>query len=220
MRKILAMATALVLLFLPVAAVPQCIVPANSAVVKTASDTALAADTGKTWVMNCSSACTVTLPSTPQSPNWQLWVVSEGVGAVTVSPNGLNLNGSSSSITMSTNVGSSLQITTDNSNYFAARGDGSRKIASGTAAMGTSAIASATCATVVTVSATGVATTDVISGNPNGDPTGITGYGPSASGSLYIWKYPTTNNVNFKVCNNTSGSITPGALTLNWSVSR
>ena len=97
---------------------------------------------------------------------------------------------------------------------------GTQTIASGTSAMGTGAISSGTCATVVTTAATGTATTDVIEMNPNGDPTGVTGYGPSASGSLYIWKYPTTNNVNFKVCNNTSGSITPGALTLNWRVVR
>lgn len=91
-------------------------------------------------------------------------------------------------------------------------------VGSGTAAMGTGAITSGTCATVVTVSASGVATTDTIKYTPNTDPTAVTGYGPSASGSLYIWAYPTANNVNFKVCNNTAGSITPSALTLNWQV--
>lgn len=96
----------------------------------------------------------------------------------------------------------------------------SQKVASGTATMGTGAITSGTCATVVTVAATGVATTDVIQATPNTDPTAVTGYGPSASGSLYIQAYPTANNVNFKVCNNTSGAITPAALTLNWRVSR
>ena len=93
-------------------------------------------------------------------------------------------------------------------------------IASGTSAMGTGAITSGTCATVVTTTATGTATTDTITYTPNVDPTGVTGYAPSASGSLYIWAYPTTNNVNFKVCNNSSGSLTPSALTLNWRVAR
>jgi hypothetical protein len=93
-------------------------------------------------------------------------------------------------------------------------------IASGTAAMGTGAITSGTCATVVTVAATGTATTDVIVYTPNADPTAVTGYAVSASGSLYIWAYPTANNVNFKVCNNTAGSLTPSALTLNWRVTR
>ena len=93
-------------------------------------------------------------------------------------------------------------------------------VASGTAALGTSAISSATCATVVTVTATGTLTTDDIMSDFNADPTSTVGYIPSASGMLTIIKYPTANNVNFKVCNNTSASITPGAVTLNWRVVR
>ena len=93
-------------------------------------------------------------------------------------------------------------------------------VASGTAAMGTGAISSGTCASAVTVAATGVATTDIIVYTPNTDPTAVTGYGPSSSGSLYIWAYPTAGDVNFKVCNNTGSSITPSALTLNWRVAR
>jgi hypothetical protein len=93
-------------------------------------------------------------------------------------------------------------------------------VASGTAALGTSAISSGTCATVVTVAATGVATTDVVRAGFNGDPTAITGYTPSTSGTLTIIAYPTAGNVNFKVCNMTSSSITPGAVTLNWRVAR
>ncbi len=93
-------------------------------------------------------------------------------------------------------------------------------IANGTASLGTSAISSGACATVVTVSATGVATTDNIMADFNADPTSTTGYSPSSSGMLTIIKYPTANNVNFKVCNNTASSITPGAITLNWRVVR
>lgn len=93
-------------------------------------------------------------------------------------------------------------------------------VASGTAALGTSAIASATCATVVTVAASGVATTDNIMADFNADPTGVVGYQASSNGMLTIIKYPTANNVNFKVCNNTTASITPGAITLNWRVVR
>jgi hypothetical protein len=93
-------------------------------------------------------------------------------------------------------------------------------VAAGTAAMGTGSIASAACATVVTVSATGVLTTDVIQFGLNGDITGVTGYIPSTGGTLYIYAYPTANNVNFKACNNTSGAIVPGAVTLNWRVAR
>ena len=93
-------------------------------------------------------------------------------------------------------------------------------IASGTSALGTSAIASGACATVVTTSATGTASTDAIIWNPNASIKGVTGYVPSTSGGLTIAAYPTTNNVNFDVCNWTSASITPGAVTLNWRVVR
>jgi hypothetical protein len=97
---------------------------------------------------------------------------------------------------------------------------GTSTIASGTSALGTGAITSATCATVVTTSATGVATTDTVTASFNGDPTAVTGYIPATAGMLTIISYPTSGNVNFKVCNNTSSSITPGAITLNWRVVR
>jgi hypothetical protein len=115
----------------------------------------------------------------------------------------------------------------DNTNYWGAEilpTDANGHLApeglpgSGTAAMGTSAISSGACATVVTVAVTGVTTANVIVATPTVDPTGVTGYAPSASGSLYIQAYPTSGNVNFKVCNNTSASITPSALTLNFRV--
>lgn len=93
-------------------------------------------------------------------------------------------------------------------------------IASGTSALGTAAISSGTCATVVTTSATGAATTDVIGWGFNGDPTATTGYQASTNGMLTIVAYPTANNVNFKVCNNTASAVTPGAVTLNWRVTR
>lgn len=93
-------------------------------------------------------------------------------------------------------------------------------IASGTSALGTGAIASAACATVVTTAATNTATTDVVLASFNGDPTAVTGYIPATAGMLTIFAYPTSGNVNFKVCNNTASSITPGAITLNWRVVR
>lgn len=93
-------------------------------------------------------------------------------------------------------------------------------VVSGTATLGTSAISSGACATVVTVSATGVLTTDTIQATFNADPTAVTGYSPSANGMLTIIAYPTADNMNFKVCNNTSSSITPGAITLNGRVAR
>lgn len=103
---------------------------------------------------------------------------------------------------------------------LSAAGGLSTTVVSGTSALGTSAISSATCATVVTTAATGTATTDVVWWGFNGDPTGVTGYAPLVAGMLTIVSYPSSGNVNFKVCNNTSGSITPGAITLNWRVIR
>lgn len=95
-----------------------------------------------------------------------------------------------------------------------------RTIASGTSALGTGAISSGACASAVTTTATGTATTDVVNWGFNGTPVGATGYAASENGMLTIIAYPSANNVNFLVCNNTAASITPGAITLNWSISR
>lgn len=97
---------------------------------------------------------------------------------------------------------------------------GQLTIASGTAALGTTAISAGTCAAAVTAAATGTLTTDVVTAGFAGDPTAIAGYLPTPAGMLTILSYPTANTVNFKVCNNTGASITPGAVTLNWSVAR
>ncbi len=94
------------------------------------------------------------------------------------------------------------------------------RIASGTKALATSAIASAACSSAQTSTATGTATTDVVAASFNGDPTAVTGYVPLTAGMLTIIAYPTADTVNFKVCNNTASSITPGAITLNWIVTR
>lgn len=93
-------------------------------------------------------------------------------------------------------------------------------IGQGTSAMATGAITSGTCASAVTTAVSGAATTDNLVANATVDPTGVTGYAVSASGGLYIQGYLTSGNVNFKVCNNTSGSLTPSALTLQWRVIR
>jgi hypothetical protein len=94
-------------------------------------------------------------------------------------------------------------------------------IASGTATLGTSAIASGVCASTVTATATGAATTDTLAADFNASPTAYTGYGVSATGAvLTIYKWVTSNTVNFAVCNSTGASITPSAATLNWRVTR
>jgi hypothetical protein len=93
-------------------------------------------------------------------------------------------------------------------------------VASGTKALATGAISSATCTAAQTATATGTLTTDTIQATFNADPTAVTGYIPSTSGMLTIIPYPTADTVNFKVCNNTSASITPGSITLNFRVTR
>ena len=115
---------------------------------------------------------------------------------------------------LGTGVATALAVNTGSAGAFGVL------IAASTASLGTSEITSGNCASVVTVSATGVAATDVITWTPNADISGVTGYAPSTSGGLLIYPYPTTNNVNFKVCNPTAGAITPGAVTLNWRVIR
>lgn len=104
----------------------------------------------------------------------------------------------------------------------AAAGDATiaQTIAHGAKALATGAISSATCTAAQTDTATGTATTDVINVTFNGDPTAVTGYVPLTTGMLTIIVYPTVNTFNAKVCNNTAGSITPGAITLNWTVVR
>ena len=93
-------------------------------------------------------------------------------------------------------------------------------ISTGTATLNTNAINSGAQDTTVTVSAPGTLATDDVLADFNSDPTGVTGYIPSANGMLTIVKYPTADNVNFIVINNTGASITPGAVTLNWRVVR
>lgn len=95
-----------------------------------------------------------------------------------------------------------------------------RTIASGTSAMGTGAILSTACATVVTTAATGTLSTDAIIWTPNVSIKALTGYTPATTGGLSIAAYPTADNVNFDVCNWSTGSLTPSALTLNWRVVR
>jgi hypothetical protein len=48
------------------------------------------------------------------------------------------------------------------------------------------------------------------------DPTSTTGYVPGAMLTIVGWT--SSNLVSFKVCNNTGSSLTPGAVTIEWSV--
>ena len=94
-------------------------------------------------------------------------------------------------------------------------------VAAGQTAMPTAAVSANSCsASATTAAATNTLTTDAVEVTYNTDPTGITGYGGGTSGGITVRAYPTANTMNFKLCNETGGSITPGALTLNWRVVR
>lgn len=95
-----------------------------------------------------------------------------------------------------------------------------QRIASGSAVVNPGALTSGSCSSAIDGgTATGVLTTDIVNYAFNADPSAATGY--SGIGSLVtIYKYPTADHVNFKVCNWTGSSITPASVTINWSVVR
>jgi hypothetical protein len=196
----------------------------------------LAADfAGNKTITVASGTFTITLVAsgaTQPSAGQAIRVVNYGTGVVTIARSGQNINGAAANVVLPASSAadpSSAFVVSDGTNYFASVEDGTvavakvtgavQLIASGTSALATGAIASTACATTTTA-ATGTATTDVISWTPNADITAVTGYAPVTTGGLAIYPFPTANNVNFRVCNPTSTSITPGAVTLNWKVVR
>jgi len=181
----------------------------------------LGSDFGKLINLNNGSNQIPTLPvATTFGPGWFVQACNQGAGTQTITPTTSLIGGAATFVLPAGTIGAPkcAGIVSDGANYmvvtdFPAGG-------SGTSALGTGAITSATCATAVTTAATGITTTDVVRWGFNGDPTAVTGYAPVTSGALTIFAYPTANNVNFKVCNLTTGSITPGAITLNWQWGR
>lgn len=77
----------------------------------------------------------------------------------------------------------------------------------------TSAITANTCTAGATATMTGVTTTSAFSTAFATDPSAVTGWG--ANGGLSFIAWPTSNTINWKVCNVTASSITPGAMTIN-----
>ena len=88
---------------------------------QTVSYLALNADNGKTIVMNGSSL-TLTLPNPPPSNNWKIFVSNLALSSLTVSRNGLNIDGAAANLSIAQNQGT--YITTDGTNYFTQRGVG------------------------------------------------------------------------------------------------
>lgn len=114
--------------------------------------------------------------------------------------------------------GTNMQLLSQLGNGVVA--SGSKSLTSG------SAIASGTCTgdasqpALDTASAPGTLTTDLVLASFNANVTSVTGYTAATTGTLRVDVYPTTDTINFKICNATSSSITPGAITLNWRVLR
>lgn len=97
----------------------------------------------------------------------------------------------------------------------------SETIASGSTAMPVAAIAQNACsASATTVVATGILLSDAIIATFATDPTGVLGYGGGTNGGITVSVWPTTNAVNFKLCNQSTLSVTPGAINVNWRVVR
>jgi hypothetical protein len=208
------------------------------------TDTILAADLGNTVFYNSASAVAVSQPAPSGSfaNSFGVNLCNINTGAVTVTPGSGTIYGGSTLVipggsgtkpscaayqSNGTNfnplqVVPGAGVAAAMGNALSAAGGLTSTIASGTATLGTAAIASGACATVVTVTATNVATTDRIKASYNSDPTAVGGYGVSATGAvLTIYPYPASGNVNFKVCNSSPNSITPGsALVLNWDAQR
>lgn len=105
-------------------------VPSTGGVsVKTANYTVTAADCGLLIVANSSSAIAFSLPPTSPFSKWQVQFANIGTGALTISPNSLQLDNATSSLTLSQNQG--ISISTDGTNYFSERGMGSGSSPSG-----------------------------------------------------------------------------------------
>ena len=171
------------------------------------------AKNGTTPVTQISGKATVTSTSSVIFTQGD-YVCTDGSNAATVVDNGTTgcpQGQREVGITVATDGGNSTTHTV----ILQFGSNGTQTIASGSSALNTAAITTASCNTT-TVSATGVASTDTIIANFNGSPIAITGYVPSTNGTLYIYPYPTTNNVNFQVCNNGTGTVTPGSATINW----
>jgi hypothetical protein len=93
----------------------------------------------------------------------------------------------------------------------------------GSTALATSALTAGTCQTITAGSVNSAAVANATASSimrwgPAVSLQTVVGYQVSTVGNLSIDAYPNAGYINFNVCNNTASSITPGALTINWSV--
>lgn len=84
-----------------------------------ANYTATASDVGKTFIFS-PTAGVLTLPATPPSSEWFIYVGNLASSSATISPNGALIDNSSANVSLTQN--SSLKIVTDGINYYTVRG--------------------------------------------------------------------------------------------------
>jgi hypothetical protein len=118
---------------------------------------------------------------------------------------GVDIN--TSNQVVSTHLTSPLPVAQDGT------GTATAAIANVTITLPTTAIAATTCTSASTTTMTGLATTSAFMTAFATDPSAVTGWGSAGGLSWVAW--PTANTLNWRVCNVTASSITPGAMSLN-----
>lgn len=114
----------------PTWATPAGGVAAGGVVALTANYAASSGDSGKLLTFSSAGAVTLTLPSPPPSSTWYILVENTGAGALTVSRNGLQIDGRAADLTVNQDQG--VLIYTDGTNYFTDRGIGVAVLNNGT----------------------------------------------------------------------------------------
>lgn len=84
-----------------------------------------------------------------------------------------------------------------------------------TATVGSATFNANTCTSPITATMTGTVTGTTFNFTPTTDPSAITGWG--SSGGLTVAAWPTSNTLNYEICNQTTSNITSGAITFNVS---
>jgi hypothetical protein len=165
----------------------SCYVPnVGTAVVKTASYTATIADMGTLLVFNSASALTLTLPNpvplnalvpSTTETRWNVSVQNIGAGLLTISRNGLMIDGAATNLPLNQNSG--MVIYTDGTNYFTERGVSAPAVTLKTNGTTNSsqALLNLVAGTNVTLSESGGAVTIAASGGGGGGG----GFGPPIS---------------------------------------
>lgn len=193
------------------------ITPTPTAAITSApsSGTLLTAFRARTLYVVTSGTFSITLPTVPAAGQY-LDIINIGSGTVSFANGGATINGSSS-ITwtlppaFSALKPNAVKIISDGTGYEIKPTIALR----GSIALHTAAILSGACDTT-TASVSGVTSGDAFTWTPNGSIKAITGYIPLTSGGLSIAGYPGSGTINFDVCNWSTASITPGAVTINY----